>query len=212
MLREGVVKMCPEQVSGEDLAPPGLPRKLLIGVSGSVAILSLPSYVQTLRAAGVVQIAAVATYTALEFLPVMTMRLLFDAVYTDADHGPGHVALGRWADDVVLLPATAHLLGCLAAGTAPNLVTATVMAAPAPVVLVPAMNQVMWEKPAVRRAVAQVRDDGNTVLDPLPGMAWEVASRSVRPSLVMQPPDRLVAVLEARAGTLGRKDPTSPSA
>lgn len=183
---------------------------MLIGACGSVAILGLPAYVQALRAAGVVHITAVATHTALEFLPVRTMRLLFDAVYTDAEQGPGHVALGRWADDIVLLPATAHVLGCLAAGTAPNLATATVMAAAAPVVLMPAMNVSMWEKPAVRRAVARVRDDGNTVIDPVHGMAWEVASRSICPSLVLQPPDRLLDELRVRAGALVVKDVHGP--
>jgi phosphopantothenoylcysteine decarboxylase len=183
------------------------PRRLLIGVCGSVAVLALPAYLQALRCAGVEQIAAVVTRTAETFLPTTTLRLVCDAVYTDIDPGPGHVALGRWAHDVLLLPATAHQLGCIATGTAPNLVATTVLAAPDPVLLVPAMNPVMWRKPAVQRNVAQLRADGHTVLDPVPGMAYEVASRRIRPSLVMPPPDQLISVLHDRADTAAHLAP-----
>lgn len=171
------------------------PKKLLIGVSGSVAVLNLPSYLYAFRAAGVPQIAAVLTATAESFLPAGSLRLLCDGVYTEQDHGRGHVALGRWPDRVLVLPATAHLLGCVACGLAPNLLATMLLATEAPITFVPAMNPAMWRKAAVRRNVLTLRADGHQVLDPLPGAAFEVASRAIVPSLTAPPPEVVLRCL-----------------
>ncbi|MFI5493483.1 flavoprotein [Actinoplanes sp. NPDC051859] len=172
-----------------------LPQRLLIGVSGSVATLNLPSYLHALRVAGVAQLVAVLTYTAETFVPPATLKLICDAVYTESDHGRGHVALGRWAEQVVVLPATAHLLGCLAHGLAPNLLTTTLLATEAPITLVPAMNEVMWRRPTVQRNVDTLRSDGHRIVEPLPGSTFEVASRSIVAGLTTPPPDALVRLL-----------------
>jgi phosphopantothenoylcysteine decarboxylase len=171
------------------------PEKLLIGVSGSVAVLDLPSYLYALRAAGVPQIAAVLTATAESFLPASTLRLVCDGVYTEQDHGRGHVALGRWPDRVLVLPATAHLLGCVACGLAPSLLATTLLATEAPITFVPAMNPAMWRKAVVRRNVMTLRADGHQVLEPLPGAAFEVASRAIVPSLMVPPPEVVLRCL-----------------
>ena len=176
-----------------------VPEKLLLGVSGSVAVLNLASYLYAFRAAGVAQIAAVLTATAESFLPASSLRLLCEGVYTEQDHGRGHVALGRWPDQVLVLPATAHLLGCVAGGLAPSLLTTTVLATEAPVTFVPAMNPAMWRKAAVRRNVATLRADGHRVLDPLPGPAFEVASRAIVPSLLVPPPEVVLRNLRGGA-------------
>ncbi|BCJ44144.1 hypothetical protein GCM10010168_09570 [Actinoplanes ianthinogenes] len=172
-----------------------LPQRLLIGVSGSVAALNLPAYLHALRVAGVQQLVAVLTHTAQQFTPPATLKLICDAVYTDDDHGRGHVALGRWAEQIVVLPATAHLLGCLAHGLAPNLLATTLLATDAPITLVPAMNEVMWRRPAVRRNVDTLRGDGHRVVEPLPGSTYEVASRSIVAGLTTPPPESLVQLL-----------------
>jgi phosphopantothenoylcysteine decarboxylase len=173
----------------DPVAGTSVPEKLLVGVSGSVAALNLPSYLYAFRAAGVAQIAAVLTTTAASFLPAGTLRLLCDGVYTEQDHGRGHVALGRWPSQVLVLPATAHLLGCVACGLAPNLLATTLLATEVPITFVPAMNPAMWRKAAVRRNVATLRADGHRVLDPVPGAAFEVASRAIVPSLMVPPPE-----------------------
>lgn len=177
-----------------DMSPP---EKLLVGVCGSVAALTLPSYLYAFRAAGVPQITAVLTATAESFLPASSLRLLCDGVYTEHNHGRGHVALGRWPDRVLVLPATAHLLGCVAYGLAPNLLATTLLAAEAPITFVPAMNPAMWRKAAVRRNVTTLRADGHLVLDPLPGAAFEVASRAIVPSLVVPPPEVVLRCLSS---------------
>ncbi|MGH3871136.1 MAG: flavoprotein [Pseudonocardiaceae bacterium] len=178
-----------------------VPEKLLLGVSGSVAALNLPSYLYELRAGGVAQIVAVLTVTAESFLPAASLRLLCDGVYTERDHGRGHVALGRWPDRVLVLPATAHLLGCVAAGLAPSLLATTLLATETPVIFVPAMNPTMWHKAAVRRTVATLRADGHQVLDPVPGAAFEVASRAIVPSLALPSPDVVLRCLSGDPAT-----------
>ncbi|MGW4382956.1 flavoprotein [Kitasatospora sp. NPDC004531] len=180
-----------------------VPRRLLVGVSGSISVLALPGYLNAFRLAGVERITLVATRTAERFLPAATLRLICDAVCTEDDHGPGHVALGRWADGVLVVPATANLLGCFATGTAPNLLAGTLLCAEQPVVLAPVMNPVMWRAPQVARNVAQLRADGHRVLDPVPGLAYEVASRSMRPALTLPPAEQLLAACRPRAEVTG---------
>ncbi|MFD7643988.1 flavoprotein [Kitasatospora sp. NPDC059795] len=189
-------------------APPGtpdpgdgaaVPRRLLIGVSGSISVLALPGYLNAFRLAGVERITLVATRTAERFLPADTLRLICDAVCTEDAHGPGHVALGRWADAVLVLPATANVLGCFATGTAPTLLTSTLLCAEQPVVLAPVMNPVMWRTPQVARNVDRLRADGHQVVDPVPGLAYEVASRTMRPALTLPSAEQLLAA--CRTGT-----------
>lgn len=179
----------------EAVTASSVPEKLLVGVSGSVAALNLPSYLYAFRAAGVAQIAAVLTATAESFLAASTLRLLCDGVYTEHDHGRGHVALGRWPDRVLVLPATAHLLGCVAHGLAPNLLATTLLATEAPITFAPAMNPAMWRKTAVQRNVATLCADGHRVLDPVPGVAFEVASRAIVPSLTVPAPESVLRYL-----------------
>ncbi|PWV48520.1 flavoprotein [Nocardiopsis sp. L17-MgMaSL7] len=178
--------------SGTQAETDTLPLRLLVGVSGSIAALTLPAYLYAFRAVGVERIAAVLTRTAEGLVSEQSMRAVCDGVYTEADHGRGHVALGRWADQVVVLPCTAHVLGCAAQGLAPSLLTSVLLAAERPVTYVPAMNPVMWGKSAVQRNVARLREDGNEVVEPRPCTAYEVASKALVPSLAPPPPEELL--------------------
>ncbi|ETK34056.1 flavoprotein [Microbispora sp. ATCC PTA-5024] len=183
---------------------PRPPERLLLGVSGSVAALNLPAYVYAFRAAGVARLAVVLTPAAEGFLPAGALRPIVDAVHTEHDQGKGHVALSRWAQHLLVLPATANLLGCAASGLAPNFLATVLLAADCPITFVPAMNPVMWRKPAVRRNVATLRADGHRVVDPLPGAVYEAASRSIVDGLTMPRPEALVRLL-------GGGDDGSPS-
>jgi phosphopantothenoylcysteine decarboxylase len=174
-----------------------LPERLLLGVSGSVASLALPTHLHTYRSAGISQIVVVMTPTAEQFLPAATLRLVADAVYTEDDHGRGHVALARWPDSVLVLPATAHLIGCLAHGLAPNLLSTTLLASARRAVIAPAMNPVMWQQHPVQRNIAQLRADGHLVLTPQPGPAYEVASRTVTQALALPGPEQVLTALGA---------------
>src|SRR5690349_12808055 len=108
-------------------------------------------YLNELRRAGTEELTVVLTGSAERFLPAATLRTICEEVCTDTDPGPGHVTLARRADRVLVLPATAHLLGCIAGGLAPSLLTTLVLAHTWPLALVPAMNPQMWRNTAVRR-------------------------------------------------------------
>lgn len=171
------------------------PRRLLVAACGSVAALTLPTYLTEFRMAGVERIAVALSATANTLIPHDTLAHVCDGCYTDTSSGPGHVALARWADALLLIPATAHAIGCLANGLAPSLVTTILLAHRRPIIVVPAMNEDMWGSPAVQRNVQQIRSDGHVVLDPLPGRAYEVASRTIRDTLIMAPPQQVIAAI-----------------
>lgn len=73
------------------------------------------------------------------------------------------------------------------------------LGADCPVTFAPAMNPVMWQRPAVQRNVALLREDGHDVVDPIPGTAYEVASRAIVPSIVVPPAEVLLERLGAVA-------------
>ncbi len=93
-------------------------------------------------------------------------RDLWDA---EAEAAMGHIELARWADAVVVAPATAHVIARLATGFGDDLLTTVCLATTAPLFLAPAMNRRMWEHQAVQRNVARLKDDGVRILGPAAG-------------------------------------------
>jgi phosphopantothenoylcysteine decarboxylase len=155
---------------------------VLLGVTGSVAALRTPSFVQHLRAEGHA-VRVVATQAALYFfdplaldpLPGNPPRRNPDILVLDADEWPGraegrrwerdepvlHIELRRWADLLLIAPLDANTLAKLANGLADNCLTCVWRAWEwaRPVVLAPAMNTLMWENPATRRHLRQIAED-----------------------------------------------------
>src|SRR5258705_8583941 len=80
-----------------------------------------------------------------------------------------HVALGDWAQAILVAPATANVIGRIAGGRSDDIVTATLLAARCPVVVAPAMNDAMWSKAAVQENMATLRKRGVTVVEPAAG-------------------------------------------
>jgi phosphopantothenoylcysteine synthetase/decarboxylase len=173
--------------------------RLLVGVCGAAAILSLPSYLATLRAELAAEIRVIMTSAAVSMLPPSTVALLCDGVFVDEkptlEKKPGHVELAAWCDLFVVLPASANVLGQAANGLAPNLLTTAVLASPKPVVFCPNVNEEMWRKPAVQRNVETLRDDGHVVVEPELAPAYEVDTGETRDSWVVPEPGRLVELL-----------------
>jgi phosphopantothenoylcysteine synthetase/decarboxylase len=171
-------------------------ERLLVGVSGSIAILSLPSYLVTLRATLAREIRVIMTHTAATLLPPSTVALLCDEVFLDRNPAPekmpGHMELARWSDMFVVLPASANLLGQAANGLAANLLTTTILASPRPVILCPNLTDVMWSKDAVQRNVRTLREDGHVVLEPELAVAFEVDSGEMRESWTIPQPEQLI--------------------
>src|SRR5215204_4800637 len=173
---------------------------LLVGVSGSVAVLNLPSYLATLRAELAREVRVIMTSAAASMLPPSTVALVCDGVFLDQEPSvekrPGHIELARWCELFVILPATANVIGQAANGLGSNLLTTTILAAPVPVVFCPNVHPVMWNKAVVQRNVETLRRDGHTVTEPTVATAYEVDSGEMRESLVLTEPPLLAQQLE----------------
>lgn len=170
--------------------------RLLVGASGAAAVASLPLYVNALRATFRGTITVLMTHTAATFLPPHTVTLFADRVVTGADpaswHGENHATLAAEHDMMAVLPAGANLLSAVATGAAPNMLSATVMAAEFPVVFFPVMAGEMWRKPAVQRNVDVLRQDGYHVVDPQWGQRYDVAVGEFVDTLMPPPPAQFV--------------------
>jgi phosphopantothenoylcysteine decarboxylase / phosphopantothenate---cysteine ligase len=90
-------------------------------------------------------------------------------LWSGGDSPEPHVSLGDWAQLVLVAPATANVIGRIAGGRSDDIVTATLLAARAAVVVAPAMNDAMWSKPAVQENVATLRRRGITIVEPESG-------------------------------------------
>lgn len=138
-------------------------------MSGSIAAYKAPFVIRLLRRAGH-EVRALATQAALRFigapaLAAVTGSPVSSGVFDDPA-AVEHVAVGEWADLVVVAPASADLLARVAAGRADDLLTATILTTTAPVVLAPAMHTQMWANPATRENVATLRRRGLSVIEP----------------------------------------------
>ena len=147
-------------------------RRIVLGVTGGVAAYKAVEVCRRLVDAGA-HVAPVMTEGALHFVG----RATFDALASepvqislwDEPHPIPHTRLGQGADLVVVCPATARLLSDYRTGRSDDLLTATLMATRAPVVVAPAMHTEMWEQPSVAENVAVLADRGVTMVGPVEG-------------------------------------------
>lgn len=146
-------------------------RHILLGISSGIAAYKSAELVRLLRAAEA-EVRVVMTAGAQAFIGPLTLQALSGhRVHTqlldeDAEAGMGHIELARWADQVLIAPATAQLVARLAAGFADDLLTTLVLATEAPVFVAPAMNQQMWASAQVSDNVARLNALGMTLLGP----------------------------------------------
>jgi len=144
-------------------------RRVVLGVTGGIAAYKAVEVCRRLVDAGA-HVAPVLTEDALRFVGAVTFSALASepartSLFDSSDPIP-HTRLGRSADIVVVAPATAKLLGKYAAGISDDLLTATLLATRAPVLVAPAMHIEMWEHPAVRENLTTLRRRGVHVVDP----------------------------------------------
>jgi phosphopantothenoylcysteine decarboxylase/phosphopantothenate--cysteine ligase len=140
-------------------------RRILLGVSGGIAAYKSPDLVRRLRERGA-EVQVVMTAGAQRFVTPTTFQAvsgrevraeLWDPA---AEASMGHIELARWADYVLIAPATADCLARLAAGRADDLLTTLVLATEAPIGVAPAMNRIMWSKRVTQANVAALRERG----------------------------------------------------
>jgi len=169
-------------------------KQIVLGVCGGIAAYKAPELVRLYVKDGA-QVHVVMTRSAQEFITPLTFQTLTgNPVHTDLfnlyqEKEIGHIALAERAELVVVAPATANLLGKMAAGIADDLLTTTLLATKAPVLLAPAMNVNMWDHPVTRRNLAQVREDGCRVLEPETGFlacGWEGKGKLPEPATIFQ--------------------------
>ncbi|PVY76380.1 phosphopantothenoylcysteine decarboxylase/phosphopantothenate--cysteine ligase [Tamilnaduibacter salinus] len=140
------------------------PQRILLGVTGGIAAYKSAELLRLLKKAGH-EVRVVMTEGAMAFVQPMTFQALSgEPVRTslldpEAEAGMGHIELARWAERILVAPASANFLARLAHGMADDLLTTVCCATDAPIVLAPAMNQAMWRNPRTLRNVAVLDDD-----------------------------------------------------
>lgn len=170
---------------------------VLLGVSGGIAAYKACEIAREFVKRGD-EVRAVMTDGAREFLRPLTLQVLtenpvgtttFDATY---EHEIGHIDLARWADVVLLAPATANLVARMAAGMGDDLLTTVLLATEAPVVVAPAMNTQMYNHPKVQQNLQHLASlDRHRVVEPDAG---ELACKEVGPGRLPDPHVLLQAV------------------
>jgi len=185
------------------IEPPTASGRVVVALSGGIAAAHSPAFVELLLERGfTVRVAA--TENALRFVSELALEALTHAPVvhklwpTDPGQPVPHLELAGWAELMVIYPATATTLSRIARGDCSTLVSTVAISTRAPVVLVPAMNEVMYQAPAVQRNLAQLRDDGFVITHPARG--YEVADdpEQRREVFGAAPPlDALLAIVDA---------------
>ena len=144
-------------------------RRIVLGITGGVAAYKAAYLARRLVEHGA-QVRVVMTRSATRFVGAQTLAAITGShpvveLFDDDDVSP-HTTLARWADSIVVAPATAATLSRLATGLSDDAVSATVLASTSPVVLAPAMHTEMWEQPATQRNIATRIADGYTIVGP----------------------------------------------
>jgi phosphopantothenoylcysteine decarboxylase/phosphopantothenate--cysteine ligase len=172
-------------------------RRILLGVSGGIAAYKSAELVRLLRAGGA-EVQVVMTAAAQQFIGPLTLQALSGRPVRDslwdaaAEAAMGHIELARWADLILLAPATADLLARLAQGRADDLLTTLCLASDRPLRVAPAMNRLMWAHPATASNIALLRTRGVRVLGPGIG---EQACGETGEGRMLEPAELAAAVL-----------------
>lgn len=149
-------------------------QKIILGISGGIAAYKTPELVRRLKSRGA-EVQVVVTRSAIKFVTATTLQAvsglplrsnLWDA---DAEAAMGHIELARWADLILIAPATAEIMARLASGSAPDLLTTLCLATEAPIAIAPAMNHVMWSNAAVQENRQRLESRGVQILGPASG-------------------------------------------
>ena len=149
-------------------------KKIVLGISGGIAAFKAAEIASMLRKRGA-EVKCIMTEHATEFITPLTMREISGnpvavSMFSDIpEFNVEHIALAQWADVFVIAPATANVIGKIAGGIADDMLTTTVMATTAPVVIAPAMNSNMYMNPIVQKNIAALKEYGYEIIKPATG-------------------------------------------
>lgn len=181
-------------------------KRIVLGVSGGIAAYKACDLVSRLKKRGA-QVRVVLTRHACAFVPPLTFETLSgNPAYTDGQdrrYEIEHVALAKWADAMVVAPATGNILAKMACGIADDLLSTTLLAMAAPVLAAPAMNTAMWKNPAAQANVATLRERGIRFVGPASGhlaCGDEDVGRMSEPEEIVQALEALFAKAQDLAG------------
>ncbi|ELK8311234.1 TPA: bifunctional phosphopantothenoylcysteine decarboxylase/phosphopantothenate--cysteine ligase CoaBC [Vibrio vulnificus] len=172
-------------------------KKILLGISGGIAAYKCADLTRRLKERGA-EVQVVMTKAAKEFITPLTMQAVSGRPVSDslldpaAEASMGHIELAKWADLILLAPATADLIARMAAGMGNDLLTTLVLATDAPVAVSPAMNQQMYRNVATQENIATLSRRGMEIWGPAAG---EQACGDVGPGRMLEPM-QLVALCE----------------
>jgi len=166
-------------------------KRILLGITGGIAAYKSAELTRLLVKAGA-QVQVVMTAGAEAFITPLTLQALsgkpvrsslFDL---QAEQAMGHIELARWAEAILIAPASANTMARLAHGLADDLLATLCLATTAPLLLAPAMNQQMWQHPATQNNQQMLRQQGVTVLGPASG---DQACGEYGPGRMLEPED-----------------------
>lgn len=175
------------------------PRRILLGITGGIAAYKSAELVRRLRERGA-EVQVVMTAAATAFITPLTLQALSGRpvrtglMDPQAEAAMSHIELARWAECLLIAPASADFIARLAHGLADDLLSTVCLASEAPLVVAPAMNRVMWQHPATRANCAVLAARGARLLGPADG---EQACGEVGAGRMLEPP----ALVEALAVT-----------
>lgn len=165
-------------------------RRILVGITGGIAAYKVAELVRLLVKAGA-EVRVVMTSGGQEFITPLTMQALsgnpvhHSLLDTDAEAGMGHIELAKWAELILVAPASADFIARFAGGMANDLLTTLCLATEAPIAIAPAMNQAMWKNPRTQRNIASFAVDATVSLwGPAEG---EQACGDVGPGRMLEP-------------------------
>lgn len=171
-------------------------KHILLGVTGGIAAYKSAELVRQLRLSGA-EVRVVMTTAATEFITPLTLQALSgNPVHTDlldpaAEAAMGHIELARWADALLVAPATADFIARVAEGRANDLLAAVCLACDAPLAIAPAMNRAMWGNPATGGNIARLQARNIRVLGPAEGLQ---ACGETGPGRMLEPEELVVGL------------------
>jgi phosphopantothenoylcysteine decarboxylase/phosphopantothenate--cysteine ligase len=164
-------------------------KRILLGITGGIAAYKCAELTRLFSKAGA-EVRIAMTRAATEFITPLTMQALsgnrvhLDLLDTEAEAAMGHIELARWADLVLIAPATADFIARMTHGQADDILTTLVLATSAPIAIAPAMNQGMWSDPATQANLQALRERDYAIFGPADG---EQACGDVGPGRMMEP-------------------------
>lgn len=170
-------------------------KKILVGITGSIAAYKSVIFVRLLVKAGA-EVKVIMTESAKDFVSPLTFSTLSKNKVLlnlfDEANWTNHVMLGRWADIMIIAPASCNTISKMANGICDNLLQAVFLSSKSPVMLAPAMDEDMWLHPATQRNIQKLKDDGVSVLPVYKGELASGLSGEGR----MPEPEQLINFIE----------------